>query len=78
MQLFKDNQLLFFQINFQQMPVFCGLHGLHMFYLFQKVYGARGGEQDTVLNVGPVAISDWPLCPLSLISVRTWPNPMTE
>lgn len=58
MQLFKDNQLLFFQIIFQQMPVFCSLHGLHMFYLFRKVYGAGGGEQDTVLNVGPVAISD--------------------
>ena len=36
MQLFKDNQLLFFWIIFQQMPIFCGLHGLHMFSLSVK------------------------------------------
>ena len=57
MQLFKDNQLLFFWIIFQQMPIFCGLHGLHVFP-FRKVYGTGGGEQGTVLNVGPVTVSD--------------------
>lgn len=36
MQLFRDNQLLFFWIIFQQMPIFCGLHGLHMFSLSVK------------------------------------------
>lgn len=57
MQLFRDNQLLFFWIIFQQMPIFCGLHGLHVFP-FRKVYGTGGGEQGAFSNVGPVTVSD--------------------